>query len=135
MRTDLYLRMVLTVIAAALVYLCVIFTPLPTASAQAGRVVGAPRPGESTGPAEMVIVGWRLPPDAALPIRGNVTVSGDVTIKNTVRVSGRVESDQVPKTVTRAVLVGWEDAGSAASPGSFTPWNNFAKQALPVSPR
>src|SRR3712207_7252960 len=40
MTTDSYVRVVLTVIAVALVYLCVILTPIPRASAQEpGRVV------------------------------------------------------------------------------------------------
>jgi hypothetical protein len=60
MKNDAYLRGVLTVIAAALLYLCVLLTPLPAVSAQAGRVIGAPTPGVSTGPAEMVVVGWKV---------------------------------------------------------------------------
>lgn len=135
MRNDLYLRVVLTVIAGALLYLCVVVTPLPSLSAQGRRVVGAPTPGESTGPAEMVIVGWRLPPDVALPVQGTVTVSGDVTVRNTVRVAGRVEAEPAPNTAMRSVLVGWEDAGAPAANGRFVPWHEANKQALPVNPR
>ena len=57
MRVDLYTRMVLTAIAAALLYLCIILTPLPVASAQTAQ-----RPGMPTGPAEVVIL---LAPAAA----------------------------------------------------------------------
>ena len=52
--TDRYTKCVLTVIAVALVYLCVIFTPLPHAHAQTSSI----RPGESSGPTEVVVVGW-----------------------------------------------------------------------------
>jgi hypothetical protein len=135
MRNELYLRVVLTVIAGALVYLCIVFTPLPAASAQGRRVVGAPTPGESTGPGEMVIVGFRLPPDEALPIQGKVSVAGDVTVSNTVRVAGRVQTEPVDNTATRTVLVGWEENGQPQMPGRFARWNDGAKQALPVSPR
>jgi hypothetical protein len=135
MRNDLYLRVVLTVIAGALIHLCIIFTPLPAASAQGRRVVGAPTPGESTGPAEMVIVGFRVPPDEALPIQGKVSVAGDVTVGNTVRVAGRVQTEPVDNTATRTVLVGWEDSGQPHAPGRYAMWSERAKQALPVSPR
>jgi len=127
----MYLHAVLTVIAAALVYLCVLFTPLPIASAQGRPIVGAPTPGESTGPAEMVIVGFRLPPDTVLPIQGTV----DATVSNTVRIAGRVETLPVDNTTTRAILVGWEEGGAPGSRGGFKAFNPLANQALPVSPR
>lgn len=130
MRNDWYLRAVLTVIAAALVYLCLVFTPMPSALAQ-----GARTPGEMTGPAETVIVGFRLAPDAALPVRvaGSVTVAGDVRVSNDVRVSGRVQTEQVPRTSARVVLAGWENNGLATSPGTFVAWDSAQKRALPVT--
>jgi hypothetical protein len=122
MNNDRYLRGVLTVIAAALVYLCVVLTPLPTASAQEpGRVVGAPIPGVSTGPAEMVIVGWRVPD--TIPV---TVARGDV------RVTGRVEAAPAPNTLYRTTLVGWEEGGRAAAPGPFRQFGGNSSAALPV---
>ncbi len=137
MTIDGYSRFVLSVIAAALVYLCAVFTPMPEAFAQGTRAPGARTPGESTGPAEMVIVGWRLAPDAALPVQipGRVTVTGDVRVSNDVRVTGRVQTEQAPNMADRVVFAGWEDAGQARAPGRFLPWNDKLNQALPVSPR
>ena len=43
--SDRFTKIVLTVIATALVYLCVVLTPLPSAHAQT-----AARPGDPTGP-------------------------------------------------------------------------------------
>ena len=51
---DRYTKFILTVIAGALLYLAAIATPLPAASAQ----VPSKYPGQSSGPTEVVIVGW-----------------------------------------------------------------------------
>ena len=122
---DWYLRSVLTVIAAALLYLCLVLTPWPRVSAQTAR-----RPGDPTGPAEMVIVGWRVPNDAAMPVqirgRAEVTVAGDV------RVAGRVFTEPVPNTSTRVVLAGWEDAASRERTGTYRAWDDQQRLALPV---
>jgi hypothetical protein len=107
MKSDLYLRAVLTVIAAALIYLCVLLTPLPVASAQVGQIVGAPTPGVSTGPAEMVIVGWRVPEIPVVVTRGEV------------RVTGRVQAEPVPNAIQRTTLIGWEERARPESPGAF----------------
>jgi hypothetical protein len=135
MRADCYLRAVLTVIAAALVYLCIALTPLPVALAQGTRVPGARTPGEPTGPAEVVIVGARLASDAALPVQivGRVNVTGDVRVINDVRVAGRVEALPVPQTSQRVVLVGWEDHGARESAGAFNQWDARQGRGLPVS--
>jgi len=55
--TDRYTKTVLTIIACALVYICIAITPLPSVAAQV--VQSSRRPAESTGPAEVVIVGWK----------------------------------------------------------------------------
>jgi hypothetical protein len=127
MTNDRYLRGVLTVIAAALVYLCVVLTPFPTASAQSGQVVGAPRPGESTGPGEMVIVGWRVPESATIPVH---ITHGDVRIINdALRVTGQLQTD--------TTLVGWEDNATEKTRGQFRPFGTgtAAGRALPVEVR
>ena len=131
MTNDFYLRAVLTVIAAALVYLCVVLTPLPTVSAQAGRVVGAPVPGVSTGPAEMVVVGWRAPESLPVTVtRGEVRVTNDV-----LPVSGTVRTEQPPNAMTRTVLVGWEELASTKGPGSFNTIGDVKSNGLPVTVR
>jgi hypothetical protein len=132
MSTDPYVRGVLTVIAGALIYLCVVLTPLPVVSAQ-----GALRPGEPTGPAEMVIVGVRLASGAALPVQvqGPVAIGGEVRVTGDVKVAGRVQTEQVPGTAERVVLVGWEENASAPAPGRFVGLDQPNNQGLPVTPR
>lgn len=129
MRHDLYLKTILTVIAAALVYLCVVFTPLPVVSAQAGRVVGGRTPGEYTGPAEVVIVDWRLPQDASLPV---TVTRGEVRVTNEVAVSGGVEVRQAPNNPLRSVLVGFEEGSGTATTGRFMPLTSTGR-TLPVT--
>ena len=123
---DWYLRFVLTVIAGALVYLCLVLTPSPRLFAQ-----GARTPGEPTGPAEMVIVGWHLPGGAALPVQ--VHGRAEVTVANDVKVSGRVLTEPVPTSSSRVVLVGWEDAGSRGTAGAFHAWDEQQRVALPTT--
>ena len=132
MSIDAYLRGVLTVIAGALVYLCVVLTPLPAVSAQT-----ALRPGDPTGPGEMVIVGVRLPEGAGLPVQvqGPVAIGGEVRVTGDVKVTGTVQTEQVPRTTQRVVLAGWEENGSTTTAGRFLPWDQPTNQALPVSPR
>jgi hypothetical protein len=92
---DRYTRVVLTVIAACLVYLCLVHSRVGTPlSAQGYQQPGAARPGMGTGPAEVVIVGWRsAASDIAFP----------VVVRNTVTTSPSVEGAQ------RVVVAGWED--------------------------
>jgi hypothetical protein len=95
---DRYTRIVLTVIAACLVYLCLVLskagTPLAAQATQAPPQ-GAVRPGLATGPAEVVIVGWRN--DAA-------DIAFPVAVRNTVTTIPAVEG------ATRVVVAGWEDS-------------------------
>lgn len=116
MRNDLYVRAILTVIAAALVYLCVIFTPLPVVSAQTGRVVGGRTPGEYTGPAEVVIVGWKSGEGATVPVS---IARGEVRVVNEVAVSGEVLVKQLPEDYLRTVLIGHEERASSRANGTF----------------
>ena len=130
MQSDRYLRAVLTVIAAALVYLCIVLTPMPVASAQQPRVVGGRTPGEYTGPAEVTIVDWRLPEGASLPV--NIT-RGDVRVVNDVSVSGKVEVTQPPHNPLRTVTVGHEENASSSIAGHFVPISSSAGRGMPVS--
>ena len=129
MRNDLYLRIVLTVIAAALLYLCVVLTPLPTASAQTPRIVGGRTPGEYTGPAEVVIVDWRLPENASLPV--NVT-RGEIRVMNEVSVSGDVEVRQRTDNPLRTVLIGYEESAMSNSRGRFVQLDQ-TRRGVPVT--
>jgi hypothetical protein len=129
MKSDAYLRGVLTVIAGALVYLCVVLTPWPTASAQTTQ-----RPGEFTGPGEFVIAGVKS--GVALPVQvmGPVQIGNEVRVVGDMKVTGRVQTEQAPRTAQRVVLVGWEDsAPGAESPGTFAQWSRRSGAALPVS--
>jgi hypothetical protein len=131
MKSDGYLRAVLTVIAAALVYLCIVLTPVPTAFAQTTQ-----RPGQFTGPGEMVIVGFRLPTGETLPVevRGAVSVNGTVNESGgNVNVAGRVQTEPASQTVQRVVLSGWEDSAAAAKTGTFRSIVS-GKDGLPVAP-
>jgi hypothetical protein len=131
MTNDRYLRWVLTTIALALVYLCVVLTPLPIASAQ-----GARTPGESTGPAEMVIVGVRLGPADAIPVYAPnpIPLTGDVKVSNEVRVTGRVQTEQAAQTSSRVVIAGWEEKGGREAAGAYLPVDSSQGRGLPTAP-
>ena len=115
---DRYTKAVLTLIATALVYLCVVLTPLPGVQAQATQ-----RPGEATGPVQTVIVGWRGSPGETIPV--SVSEPVPVTVKGPVEVKGRVSTDKATERADRVVLVGWEvgatrDARPASALQTFT---------------
>lgn len=98
---DRYLKSVLTVIAGALVYLCFALTPLPGTSAQTPSL----RPGEPSGPTEVVVVGWRPGARETMP----------VTIQQTapLRIEGAVTTERsTTRLADRVVLVGWEPGGT-----------------------
>ena len=93
---DRYTKILLTVIAAALLYIAAILTPLPGLSAQ----VPSLRPGEPSVPTEVVIVGWL--PGGREPI--------PVSIQQTqpLRITGQVTTERSSDRADRVVLVGWE---------------------------
>jgi hypothetical protein len=121
MKVDSYTKIVLSVIAGALVYLCVVFTPLPTVYAQRGL-----RPGDDTGPAQVVIVGWRTSDRAPIQVAESVPlrISGDV------QVNGLVQTEQAPNKVSRVVLAGWEERGTERSNGLFHQIDSSAQSQL-----
>ena len=69
---DRYTKFILTVIAGALLYLAAIFTPLPSASAQTPSRF----PGQSSGPTEVVVVGWQTS-QAIVPVSIGTPGAGD----------------------------------------------------------
>jgi hypothetical protein len=123
MRIDLYTRGVLTIIAIALLYLCILFTPLPTVSAQRGL-----RPGDDTGPAQVVIVGWR----AADPMPVQLAESIPLRVSGDVSINGLVETRSAANAVARVVLTGWEESSPGpvqgqSTPSTFRPLNSRAQ--------
>jgi hypothetical protein len=129
--TDRYTKTVLTVIAGALIYLCIVMTPLPAAHAQGGL-----RPGEiSSGPISVVVTGWKTDPAPVMFQRPMpVTVSNDV-----LRVSGSVTTERSSGQADRVVLVGWEEQAvrerPAPSNSSFRMLSNgLNKSGVPVEP-
>lgn len=112
---DRYTKAVLTLIAIALVYLCVVLTPLPGVQAQTAQT--RVRPGDPTGPAEMVIVGWRGAPGETIPVSSPRTIP--VTVTEPVRITGRVVTERADDRAERVVLAGWEENASRdfAAPG------------------
>ena len=100
MAQDRYVRWLLTIIALALVYLCVVLTPWPAVDAQAQTTPPVVRPGEITSPMPVVVVGWRAAPGEIAP----VAMTGPVTasVQNTVQVTGQVTTERAraPRTVS-----------------------------------
>jgi hypothetical protein len=110
---DRYTKTVLTLIAGALLYLCVVMTAFPAVQAQ----IGSARPGEPTGPADVRIVDWRI--NAAVPI--------------VTREPLRVVTERSSGTADRVVLVGWEENGQRQGLGQLR-WFGSPHLGLPVVP-
>ena len=111
--TDRYTKIVLTVIAGALVYLCVVMTAFPAVQAQTTQ-----RPGEFTGrPIEAVIVGWKL--------------TEPVQIASSRPI--RVETERSSGAADRMVIVGWEENAAPGHPGALAPIQSSKRQGLPVT--
>ena len=104
--TDRYTKIMLTIIACALVYLCVVMTPSPIAHAQSSA-----RPGEQTGPEQVVIVGTT----GAVP----VSFPAPVPVVNgpqPFRINGSVTTERSGNVADRVVLVGWEQDSTVEKP-------------------
>lgn len=128
MTIDHYTRVLLTVIAATLVYLCVVLTPVPTLHAQR-----ALRPGDPTGPGEVVVIGWRLPQDQRIPVQ----IGGSVPLQMTgdVKVVGTVQTEERRDNLLRVAVAGWEDGGDPRGVGSFRALRSGSERVigLPVT--
>lgn len=129
---DRYTKAVLTLIATALVYLCIVLTPLPGVQAQATL-----RPGEPTGPVQVVVVGWRGAPGESIPVSARapvpVSIAAPVQVAGLVEVRGSVKTEKATDRADRVVMVGWEEGGSRD--GKVVPVMKpiTALDALPVS--
>lgn len=101
---DRYSKIVLTVIAGALVYLCIVMTAFPAVQAQ-----GTKRAGEMIAtPIEAVIVGWKL--NAPLPIMSTEPL--------------RVQTERASGQADRVVIVGWEEGATRERSTRMLPFNN-----------
>jgi hypothetical protein len=110
---DRYSKIVLTVIAAALVYLCIVMTAFPAVQAQVTQ-----RPGEFTGrPIDAVIVGWKITEPLQIATTRPIPVQ-------TERSTGAAD---------RMVIVGWEENAAPGYPGVLAPIQSARRQGLPVS--
>jgi hypothetical protein len=133
MPQDRYVKGVLTVIALALVYLCVVLTPAPPALAQAQTQPPLVRPGDATGPMPVVVVGWRAGSGEVVPVA--VTNAVTTSVQNTVQVEGRVTTERSAGGADRVVLVGWEERSEPArSSKEFKPFDGSTpRPGLPTS--
>jgi len=112
--TDRYTKIVLTVIAAALVYLCIVMTAFPSVQAQ-----GTMRAGEMINkPIDAVIVGWKISEPVQIAATRPLVVQ-------TERSTGAAD---------RMVIVGWEENAAPGHPGALAPIQSSRRQGLPVSP-
>ena len=109
--SDRYTKIVLTVIACALIYICVVITPLPAVSAQQATA----RPGEFSGPTQVVVVGWNS--NAPVPI----TTTQPLQVI-TERSTGRPD---------RMIITGWEESASPGTVGGLHPLT--ARSGVPVT--
>jgi hypothetical protein len=121
---DRYTKIVLTVIAGALVYLCIVMTAFPTVQAQ-----GSLRPGEPTGPASVVVVGWRS--DQPLPVAFQRPVPV-VTANEPLRITGSVTTERTAGLADRVVVVGFEHGATRDKPTIMKPLNDTTV-GVPVS--
>ncbi len=97
---DRYTKTLLTVIAGTLLYIAAVVTPLPGVSAQQPSL----RPGESSGPTQVVIVGWQ--PAGREPIPVTIQQSQPLRIEGTVNTERSTS-----QLADRVVIVGWEQDG------------------------
>ena len=124
---DRYIKTMLTIIAGALLYLCIVMTPLPRVNAQ----TPSRTPGVSSGPMEVIVVGYNA--EAPMP----VAVSGlvEVTASNPLRITGNVSTERSSDKADRVILVGWEKRANREKPVAMELLSDFkgdASLALPV---
>src|SRR5688572_15124494 len=121
---DRYIKSVLTVIAGALIYLCIVMTPLPGLSAQTPSI----RPGVSSGPTEVVVVGWRSGARESVPVMIQQT--------QPLRIEGTVTTERsTTRLADRVVIVGWESGGSRETQRAMLPITDSSRfpVALPTA--
>ncbi len=111
--TDRYTKIVLTVIAGALVYLCVVMTAFPAVQAQVTQ-----RPGEFTGRPDRS--GHRRMEAHRPAADGRAATAPDDRGRH--RPNRAHGADRAPNgTADRMVIVGWEENAAPGRPGSLAP--------------
>jgi hypothetical protein len=120
---DRYTKVALTVIAAALVYLCLALTPLSVLRAQTTQ-----RPGEGMGPVQVVVIGWRAPAGEVVP----VAIDQAVQVAGIVQVKGQVATEPVERA-SRVVIAGYEMDATRDNSSQFRPFSTGA--GLPTTAR
>ena len=129
MPADRYTKCLLTIIAGALLYLCIVLTPLPSLQAQAPPL----RPGQiSSEPLPVVITGWQAA-GQAMPVTFQRPVP--VSVNNEVRVI----TERASGVADRVVLVGWEQNATREKPALPQNFNNLRAPigtiGIPVAPQ
>ena len=120
---DRYTKVVLTLIAAALVYLCIALTPPSVLSAQTTQ-----RPGEGMGPVQVVVIGWRAPAGQVMP----VAINQPVQVAGVVQVKGQVVTEPAERA-SRVVIAGYEMDANRENSSPFRPFSTGA--GLPTTAR
>ncbi len=120
---DRYTKTVLTVIAGALLYLCVAVTAFPAAHAQSSL-----RPGEPTGPGQVVVVGWQTNQVVPVAFQGPVSV---VTANEPLRITGTVATERAAGIADRVILAGWEEGATREKATRMLPLSDTTA-GLPV---
>ena len=125
--SDRYMKFVLTIIAGALLYLCIVMTPPPRVSAQ----TPSKTPGVLSGPMEVVVVGYQAPSPMPVAVSGLV----EVTASNPLRITGQVSTAKSSERADRVIVVGWEKTANRDKASSMEMLSDFKGQgsmALPV---
>ena len=105
---DRYTKTLLTVIAGTLLYIAAIVTPLPAANAQTPSKF----PGQSSGPTEVVVVGWTTS-QAVVPV--SISQPVQVTASKPLPVTGQVKTERASDRADRVILIGWEEGANRDS--------------------
>ena len=123
---DRYTKTVLTVIAGALLYLCIVWSVFPAAHAQSSL-----RPGEPTGPGQVVVVGWRVNEPLPVAFQRPVPI---VTMNEPLRITGTVATERSGGAADRVILAGWEEGATRERGTRMMPLSDTTA-GLPVKPQ
>ena len=123
---DRYTKGVLTIIAGALLYLCIALTSFPAAHAQSSL-----RPGEPTGPGQVVVVGWRVGEPLPVAFQRPVPI---ITANEPLRITGTVTTERSSGVADRVIVTGWEEGATREKAARMMPLSDTTP-GLPVRQR